>query len=106
MTVFLCHPVEQGSGTYGSRARCGSFDDSIWLTWYFINTIVVIFYQTNLVWYLPDQGGPRLQAWRATLWFEETFAGHKETNFTAIKRFVCCSNRPNFAARLTQFLIK
>ena len=28
------------SGTYGSRARCGSFDDGIWLAWYFLNTIV------------------------------------------------------------------
>jgi len=32
--------LEQGSRTYGSRARCGSFDDGIWLTWYFLNTIV------------------------------------------------------------------
>jgi len=23
----------QASGTYGSRARCGSFDDGIWLAW-------------------------------------------------------------------------
>jgi len=23
--------LEQRSGTYGSRDRCGSFDDSIWL---------------------------------------------------------------------------
>ena len=30
----------QGSGTYGSRARRGSFDDGIWLAWYFLNTIV------------------------------------------------------------------
>ena len=29
----------QGSETYGSRARCGSFDDGIWLAWYFLNTI-------------------------------------------------------------------
>ena len=29
-----------GSGTYGSRARYGSFDDGIWLSWYFLNTIV------------------------------------------------------------------
>ena len=34
------HGICQGSGTYGSRARCGSFDDGIWLTWYFLNTIV------------------------------------------------------------------
>lgn len=26
------HSIEQGSGTYGPRARCGSFDDGIWLT--------------------------------------------------------------------------
>jgi len=32
--------LRQGSGTYGSRARCGSFDDGIWLSWYFLNTIV------------------------------------------------------------------
>jgi len=32
--------VAQGSGTYGSRDRCGSFDDRIWLAWYFLNTIV------------------------------------------------------------------
>ena len=30
----------QGSGTYGSRARCGSFDHGIWLAWYFLNTII------------------------------------------------------------------
>ena len=26
------HTIDQGSGTYGSRARCGSFDDCIWLS--------------------------------------------------------------------------
>ena len=31
----------QGSGTYGSRARCGSFDDGNCLTWYFLNTIAM-----------------------------------------------------------------
>jgi len=30
---------DQWSGTYGSRARCGSFDDGISLAWYFLNTI-------------------------------------------------------------------
>ena len=30
----------QRSGTCGSRARCGSFDDGIWLASYFLNTIV------------------------------------------------------------------
>ena len=30
--------LDQGSGI--SRARCGSFDDGIWLAWYFLNTIV------------------------------------------------------------------
>ena len=50
------------------------------------------------------QGGPRLRAWRATLRFKETFAGRKERNSIAIERLVCCSNRPNFAASLTQFL--
>jgi len=34
------NPLKQESGTYGSRARCGSFDDDIGLTWYFLNTIV------------------------------------------------------------------
>ena len=43
-----------------------------------------------------DQGGPRLRAWRATLRFEEKSAGHKDRNSIAIKRFVCCSNRPTF----------
>jgi len=42
------------------------------------------------------QGGPRLRGWRATLRFEEKFAGRKERNSIAIKRHVCCSNRPNF----------
>jgi len=32
--------LSQGSGTYGSRARCDSFDDGIWLACYFLNTIV------------------------------------------------------------------
>uniref|UniRef100_A0AAQ4S2E0 Importin subunit alpha n=1 Tax=Gasterosteus aculeatus aculeatus TaxID=481459 RepID=A0AAQ4S2E0_GASAC len=27
----ICNILQQGSGTYGSRARCGSFDDCIWL---------------------------------------------------------------------------
>jgi len=42
------------------------------------------------------QGGPRLRAWRATLRFEEKFAGRKERHSIAIKRLVRCSNRPNF----------
>jgi len=45
--------LKQGSGTYGSRARCGSVDDSIWLVWYFLNTIA-----TNetfsIIFHLPD----------------------------------------------------
>jgi len=51
------------------------------------------------------QGGPRLRAWRAALRFEEKLAGRKERNSTEIERLVCCSNRPTFAARPTQFLI-
>ena len=43
-----------------------------------------------------DQGGPRLQAWRAALRFEEKFAGRKRRNSIVDKRLVCCSNRPNF----------
>ena len=45
--------VRQGSGIYGSRARCGSFDDGIWLAWYFLNMIdtdetsYVIFLQSH-----------------------------------------------------------
>ena len=42
------------------------------------------------------QGGPRLRVWRATLRFEENITGRKERNSIAIKRLVCCSNRPNF----------
>jgi len=34
------YALDQGLGTYGSWARCGSFDDSIWLACYFLNTIV------------------------------------------------------------------
>ena len=29
---YICYALVQGSGTYGSRARCGSFDDCIWLS--------------------------------------------------------------------------
>jgi len=36
----LRYVLAQGSGTYGSRARWDSFDDGIWLAWYFLNTIV------------------------------------------------------------------
>jgi len=32
--------INQGSGSYGSWARCGSFDDGIWLARYFLITIV------------------------------------------------------------------
>jgi len=48
----LYEGLNQGSGTYDSRARCGSFDDGIWLAWYCLNTIAtdetsaVIFLQT------------------------------------------------------------
>jgi len=37
-----------------------------------------------IVHFILSQGGPRLRAWRVTLWFEETFAGRKERNFIAI----------------------
>jgi len=43
----------QGSGTYGSRARCGSFDDGIWLAWYFLNTIVTN-ESFSVIFHLPD----------------------------------------------------
>jgi len=51
--VVVLQPIDQGLGTYGSRARSGSFDDGIWLAWYFLNTIVtgetfsVIFLQSH-----------------------------------------------------------
>ena len=54
-TVCKCQEfaLNQGSGTYGSRVRCGSFDDGIWLAWYFVNTI-----DTNetfsVIFHLPD----------------------------------------------------
>ena len=32
MDEALDDHLDQGSGTYGSRARCGSFDDCIWLS--------------------------------------------------------------------------
>ena len=32
--------LDHGSGTYASRARCGSFDDGFWLAQCFLNTIV------------------------------------------------------------------
>ena len=51
--TILFMTIEQGLGTYGSRAKCGSFDDGIWLAWYFLNTIV-----TNetfsVIFHLPD----------------------------------------------------
>ena len=31
LTCMADHSLVQRSGTYGSRARCGSFDDGIWL---------------------------------------------------------------------------
>jgi len=40
MTQRFQNCAEQWSGTYGSRVRCGSSDDGIWLSWYFLNTIV------------------------------------------------------------------
>ena len=38
--IFFWEPKEldQGSGTHGSRARGCSFEDPIWLAWYFVNT--------------------------------------------------------------------
>ena len=51
--TILFMTIEQGLGTYASRAKCGSFDDGIWLAWYFLNTIV-----TNetfsVIFHLPD----------------------------------------------------
>jgi len=32
--------ITQGSGTYGSRARCGYLDDGIWLAWYFLTRLL------------------------------------------------------------------
>jgi len=32
--------IKQVSGTYGSRATCGSFGGGIWLASYFLDTIV------------------------------------------------------------------
>jgi len=53
ITWTLAIILGQWSGTYGSRARCGSFEDGIWLAWYFLNTIV-----TNetfsVIFHLPD----------------------------------------------------
>jgi len=49
----LDEKLYQGSGSYGSRAKCGSFHDGIWLTWYFLDMIVrneifsVIFLQSH-----------------------------------------------------------
>jgi len=43
----------QRSGTYGSRARCGSFVDGIWLAWYFRNTIVAN-EMFSVIFHLPD----------------------------------------------------
>jgi len=44
--------LSQGSGSNGSRARCGSFDDDIWLAGYFLDRIFtdetsVIFLQSH-----------------------------------------------------------
>jgi len=55
---FVCvfHSIQvltQRSGTYGSRARCGSFDDGIWLAWHFLNTIVTN--ETSVIFQLPYQ---------------------------------------------------
>ena len=50
----------------------------------------------TLAFYKLVQGGPRLQAWRAILWFEEKFVGRKEKISIAFIRLVCCSNKPNF----------
>ena len=44
--------LDQGSGTYGSRARCGSFDDGVWLAWYFLSTIVTN--ETAVIFHLPE----------------------------------------------------
>jgi len=52
-----------------------------------------------------DQGGPRLRALRATLRFEEKFAGRKEKNSIAIEDLFAVLMGLNFAARLTQVLI-
>jgi len=49
-------------------------------------------FKSNVLCYV----GLRLWAWRATLRFEEKFAGGKERSSTAIKIYVCCSNRPIF----------
>ena len=40
-TKWTMNPLGQGSGTYGSRAKCGSFDDGIWLASCFLYTIVM-----------------------------------------------------------------
>jgi len=47
------HQVVQASGTYGSRARCGSFHGGIWLAWYFLNTTVTN-ESFSVIFHLPD----------------------------------------------------
>jgi len=44
--------LNQGSGTHGSRARCGSFDDGIWLAWYLFNTIITN--ETSVIFHLQE----------------------------------------------------
>jgi len=55
----------------------------------------IVFVLHSADWNRLGQGGPRLRAWRATLRFEEKFAGRKERNSIAIRRLVCCSSKPN-----------
>jgi len=55
-----------------------------------------LLFRNQFAFFESKQGDPRLRAWRATLRFEEELAGHKERNSIAIKRLVCCSNRPEF----------
>jgi len=49
----LQETLTQGSGTYGLRARCGSFDDGIWLAWYFLTPLLRM--QFSVIFHLPDQ---------------------------------------------------
>jgi len=49
LRVSKAHKLAQGSGTYGLRARCCSFDDGIWLA------CTIVTNQTfSVIFHLPD----------------------------------------------------
>jgi len=83
---FQKHWLNQGPGTYGSWARYGSFDDAIWLAWYFLNTIVT----ENFLCNFPTKPSATLCSARSRINSKKQVIKEKIQVFTIVKNCWFC----------------